>query len=174
MSLIYCNSQIPVGLGMRLSLDMKAMTNFSNLSDRKKQELISYIEGSTTGDESKNRLTEVVSSLHDGTSFSQIIISLIDELYDKKEGQIRAKIRYCPSYYFIFVYRISIAANLSWITHKEQCYGTWSGLCADSGTDIIDYNIIYTKALLNKRSDKFGILLAVSVTNKHSIIHIAW
>jgi hypothetical protein len=70
MSLIDGNSQIPVGLGMRLSLDMKAMTNFSNLSDRKKQELISYIEGSTTGDEAKNRLTEVVSSLHDGTSFS--------------------------------------------------------------------------------------------------------
>ena len=70
MSLIDGNSQLPVGLGMRLALDMKAMTNFSNLPDSKKQELISYIEGSTTGDEAKNRVTEVVSSLHNGGSFS--------------------------------------------------------------------------------------------------------
>ncbi|NLO09639.1 MAG: hypothetical protein GX129_07170 [Clostridiales bacterium] len=70
MSLIDGNSQLPVGLGMRLALDMKAMTNFSNLSDTKKQELINYIEGSTTGEEAKNRVTEVVSSLHNGGSFS--------------------------------------------------------------------------------------------------------
>ena len=70
MSLIDGNSQLPVGLGMSLSLDMKAMTNFSNLSDAKKQEIISYIKGSTSGEEAKNRVTEVVSSLHNGGSFS--------------------------------------------------------------------------------------------------------
>jgi hypothetical protein len=70
MSLIDGNSQLPVGLGMRLALDMKAMTNFSNLSDTRKQELINYIEGSTTGEEAKNRVTEVVSNLHNGGSFS--------------------------------------------------------------------------------------------------------
>lgn len=70
MSLIDSNSQLPVGLGMSLALDMNAMTNFSNLSDTKKQELISYIKGSTTGEEAKNRITEVVSSLHNGGSFS--------------------------------------------------------------------------------------------------------
>ncbi|MDD4112489.1 MAG: hypothetical protein PHC56_05600 [Herbinix sp.] len=70
MSLIDGNTQLPVGLGMSLSLDMKAMTNFSNLSDAKKQELISYIKGSTSGEEAKNRVTEVVSSLHNGGSFS--------------------------------------------------------------------------------------------------------
>lgn len=70
MSLIDGNSQMPVGLGMRLALDLKAMTAFSNLSDAKKQELISYIEGSTTGDDAKNRVTEVVSNLHNGGSFS--------------------------------------------------------------------------------------------------------
>lgn len=69
MSLIDGNSQLPVGLGMRLALDMKAMTNFSNLSDTKKQELINYIEGSTTGEEAKNRVTEVVSSLRSGDTF---------------------------------------------------------------------------------------------------------
>lgn len=69
MSLIDGKSQVPVGLGMSLALDMKAMSNFANLSDSKKQELISYIQGSTTGDDAKNRVTEVVSNLHN-SSFS--------------------------------------------------------------------------------------------------------
>jgi len=69
MTLIDGKSQIPVGLGMRLALDMKAMTNFANLPDEKKRELINYIESSATGDEAKVRVSEVVSSLHDG-SFS--------------------------------------------------------------------------------------------------------
>lgn len=64
MSLIDGNSEIPVGLGMRLALDMKAMTNFANLSDEKKRELVSYIKGSTTGDDAENRVSEVVSNLH--------------------------------------------------------------------------------------------------------------
>lgn len=70
MSLIDGRSQVPVGLGMRLALDMKAMTNFSNLPDAKKEELISYIKGSTTGEDAENRVTEVVSNLHNGGSFS--------------------------------------------------------------------------------------------------------
>lgn len=70
MSLIDGKSQLPVGLGMRLALDMNAMNNFSNLSDAKKRELISYIEGSTSGEDAKNRVTEVVSNLHKGNSFS--------------------------------------------------------------------------------------------------------
>lgn len=70
MSLIDGRSQLPVGLGMRLALDMKAMTNFSNLPDTKKQEVISYIKGSTSGDDAKNRVTEVVSNLHNGGSFN--------------------------------------------------------------------------------------------------------
>lgn len=69
MTLIDGKSQLPIGLGMRLALDMKAMTNFANLPDEKKKELINYIESSTTGDEAKNRVSEVISSLHDG-SFS--------------------------------------------------------------------------------------------------------
>jgi len=69
MTLIDGKSQIPVGLGMRLALDMKAMTNFANLPDEKKRGLINYIESSATGDEAKVRVSEVVSSLHDG-SFS--------------------------------------------------------------------------------------------------------
>jgi hypothetical protein len=69
MSLIDNEHQLPVGLGMRLALDMEAMTNFVNLPDNSKKQLVDYIEGSTTGDEAKNRVTEVVSNLHKGGSF---------------------------------------------------------------------------------------------------------
>ncbi|MBE5968573.1 MAG: hypothetical protein E7255_16735 [Lachnospiraceae bacterium] len=69
MSLIDNEHQLPVGLGMRLALDMEAMTNFSNLSDSRKEELVNYIQGSTSGEDAKNRVTEVVSSLHRGESF---------------------------------------------------------------------------------------------------------
>jgi len=69
MSIIDGNSQVPVGLGMKLALDMKAMNNFAKLPDHKKQEVVDYIKGSTTGDEAKNRVSEVVSNLHEGNSF---------------------------------------------------------------------------------------------------------
>lgn len=69
MSLIDNEHQLPVGLGMRLALDMDAMKNFVNLSDQSKKQLVDYIEGSTTGDEAKSRVTEVVRNLHSGGSF---------------------------------------------------------------------------------------------------------
>ncbi len=69
MSLIDNEHQLPQGLGMRLALDMKAMTNFVNLPEDQKRQVVSYIEGSTTGDEAKNRVSEVVSNLHSGNSF---------------------------------------------------------------------------------------------------------
>lgn len=69
MSLIDNEHQLPVGLGMRLALDMDAMKSFVNLSDQSKKELVDYIEGSTSGEEAKNRVTEVVHNLHNGGSF---------------------------------------------------------------------------------------------------------
>lgn len=69
MSLIDNEHSLPVGLGMRLALDMKAMTNFVNLTEERKKQLISYIEESATGDEAKQRVTEVVSSLREGNTF---------------------------------------------------------------------------------------------------------
>lgn len=69
MSLIDKEHSLPVGLGMRLALDMEAMTNFVNLPEEGKKQLVSYIESSTTGEEAKNRVTEVVSNLHKGNSF---------------------------------------------------------------------------------------------------------
>ncbi len=69
MSLIDNEHQIPEGLGMRLAMDMNAMKSFVNLSDQKRKELVDYIEGSTTGDEARNRVTEVVRNLHNGGAF---------------------------------------------------------------------------------------------------------
>ncbi|HKL78803.1 MAG TPA: hypothetical protein VJ888_00045 [Mobilitalea sp.] len=69
MSIVNIENSLPEGLGFRLAMDMRAMTNFVNLSEDKKQELINYIQGSTTGTEAKNRVTEVVSSLHSSNSF---------------------------------------------------------------------------------------------------------
>ncbi len=69
MSLIDNQHQLPEGLGFRLALDMDAMKNFVNLPEQKKEQLVDYIKGSTTGDEAKNRVTEVVRNLHDGSAF---------------------------------------------------------------------------------------------------------
>lgn len=69
MTLIDGKSELPVGLGMRLALDLKAMTNFANLPDQKKKELVNYIKESSSGYEAENRITEVVSSLRNGDTF---------------------------------------------------------------------------------------------------------
>ncbi len=69
MSILDNEHQIPEGLGMRLALDMNAMKNFSNLPDDSKKQLVDYIQSSTTGDEARNRVTEVVSNLKKGESF---------------------------------------------------------------------------------------------------------
>jgi hypothetical protein len=58
------NGQLPVGFGMSLAMDVKAMTNFSSLPDTKKEQLVSYITSSTTGYEAKDRIVEVVNQLH--------------------------------------------------------------------------------------------------------------
>ena len=69
MSLIDKEHQLPVGLGMRLALDMEAMTNFVQMSEQNKKQMVDYIESSTTGDEAKNRVTEVVRNLHNKDTF---------------------------------------------------------------------------------------------------------
>jgi hypothetical protein len=67
MSIVNIENSLPEGLGFRLAMDMKAMTNFVNLPEQKKQELVDYIHGSTSGADARNRVTEVVSSLHGGS-----------------------------------------------------------------------------------------------------------
>lgn len=68
MSLV--GSDLPEGLGFKLALDMEAMSNFSNLPNEKKEQLVGYIKSSSTGADAKNRVSEVVSKLHKGDSFS--------------------------------------------------------------------------------------------------------
>lgn len=70
MSLVGGQSELPEGLGFRLALDMQAMTNFVNLPQDKKDQLVNYIKSSSSGDDARNRVTEVVSNLHNGGSFS--------------------------------------------------------------------------------------------------------
>jgi len=69
MSLIDGGRQLPEGLGFRLAMDMKAMTNFANLPQEKKDELVNYIQSSTSGEDAQRRVSEVVNSLHNGDSF---------------------------------------------------------------------------------------------------------
>jgi hypothetical protein len=69
MSLVDNEHQLPEGLGFRLALDMEAMTNFVNLPKDKKDQLVNYIQSSTSGADAKNRVSEVVSNLHKGDSF---------------------------------------------------------------------------------------------------------
>ena len=63
------NDQLPEGLGFRLAMDMKAMTNFANTSEDKKKQMVDYIKGSSSGEDAKNRVAEVINSLHQGDSF---------------------------------------------------------------------------------------------------------
>ena len=69
MSLIDNEHQLPQGLGMRLAMDMEAMTNFVNLPEQNRSQVVDYIKGSTSGEDAKNRVTEVVNNLHNGGSF---------------------------------------------------------------------------------------------------------
>lgn len=69
MSLVDNEHQLPEGLGFKLALDTKAMTNFVNTPEDNKKKMVEYIKGSSTGDEARNRVAEVVNSLHNGDSF---------------------------------------------------------------------------------------------------------
>ncbi|BCN32771.1 hypothetical protein [Anaeromicropila herbilytica] len=60
---------LPVGFSMSLAQDLKAMTNFVSLSEDKKENIVEYIEGSTTGYEAKDRITQVVNDLHNEKMF---------------------------------------------------------------------------------------------------------
>lgn len=70
MSLINDGDQLPEGLGFSLAMDMRAMTYFASLPRDKREKLINYIQSSTSGEDAKRRVSEVVSSLRDGDSFS--------------------------------------------------------------------------------------------------------
>ncbi|MCL2055992.1 MAG: hypothetical protein FWH02_02090 [Oscillospiraceae bacterium] len=55
---------LPLGLGMRLAQDPKAMDTFSNMTNEQKSALISYLQRSGTGDEALSRMADAVNLLH--------------------------------------------------------------------------------------------------------------
>lgn len=56
---------MPLGLTMSLAEDLEAMQTFSNLPSSAQAQIVNYIQGSTTGDEAKVRIENVVNKLHD-------------------------------------------------------------------------------------------------------------
>ena len=57
---------LPLGLGMQLAQDPKAMDTFGRMSRAQKSELIAFVQGATTGDEAKQRMTDALARLHSG------------------------------------------------------------------------------------------------------------
>lgn len=57
--------RIPAGLDMRLSMDQKATNHFVQLSEQERERLVAYVELSTTQEEVRKRVEEVVSKLSD-------------------------------------------------------------------------------------------------------------
>ena len=57
---------LPLGLGMRLAQDPRAMDTFGTLSEGQKAQVIGYIQGGATGDDALQRLETAVNSLRDG------------------------------------------------------------------------------------------------------------
>ena len=62
---LYKEAALPEGLGFKLAMDLQAMTNFIHLSEEKKEELVQYVQGSSSGEEARYRVNEVVRNLHD-------------------------------------------------------------------------------------------------------------
>ncbi|MCL1807929.1 MAG: YdeI/OmpD-associated family protein [Oscillospiraceae bacterium] len=57
---------LPLGLGMRLAQEPKAMASFGTLSILQKTQVIEYIQAASTGDDAERRIDTAVSSLRDG------------------------------------------------------------------------------------------------------------
>ena len=54
---------MPLGLGMRLAQDPEASENFWRLTPDGRAQIISYVQGGTTGEDAKKRITATVANL---------------------------------------------------------------------------------------------------------------
>lgn len=61
---IYRIGALPIGFCMQLSQDLSAMEHFAALSREEKEQIVSYIQGATTGEEAERRVHESVARLH--------------------------------------------------------------------------------------------------------------
>jgi uncharacterized protein YdeI (YjbR/CyaY-like superfamily) len=57
---------LPLGFGMRLAQEPRAMDTFGILDEAGKARVVSYIQAATNGDEAKNRIETAVNSLSHG------------------------------------------------------------------------------------------------------------
>ncbi len=55
---------LPLGLGMELAQNPKAMNAFGTMTNEQKAALISHIQGATTGEEAKQRIAEAIHKLN--------------------------------------------------------------------------------------------------------------
>ncbi|MHC1746979.1 MAG: YdeI/OmpD-associated family protein [Cellulosilyticaceae bacterium] len=63
------DKEMPEGLTMQFAADMEAMKYFATLPKAEQEHLIDYIKSSTTGDEAKKRIDEVVELCHNHKHF---------------------------------------------------------------------------------------------------------
>lgn len=56
---------LPLGLGMQLAQEPKAMEAFGKMSKQQKASLIGHIQGAATGEDAKNRVVDAVNRLRD-------------------------------------------------------------------------------------------------------------
>ena len=54
---------LPLGLGMQLAQNPKAMEAFGRMTNLEKSKMIAHIQAAKTGDEAKTRLTQAVCEL---------------------------------------------------------------------------------------------------------------
>jgi len=57
---------LPLGFGMRLAQEPRAMDTFGALDECGKNQVVSYIQAASNGEEAKNRIESAVSSLSCG------------------------------------------------------------------------------------------------------------
>lgn len=55
---------LPLGLGMQLAQNPKAMDAFGSMTNAQKAAMIGYIQGAATGGEAKERIADAVYRLH--------------------------------------------------------------------------------------------------------------
>ena len=57
---------LPLGLGMRLAGNPKAMSAFGRMSNEQKETMIRYLQSTSTGEAAEIRMGEVLAKLSDG------------------------------------------------------------------------------------------------------------
>jgi len=57
---------IPLGLGMQMAQSPKAMATFGKMTNAQKSGLIQHVQGASTGEAAKARVTNAISQLEQG------------------------------------------------------------------------------------------------------------